>query len=49
VYLAEEVKEALAELFKRPLVAFAVEAGTAVIVLAICWGVVTLVKLLLGA
>jgi len=47
--LGEEVKEKVVELLKRPLVAFAVEAGTSVIVLAICWGVVTIVKTLLGA
>jgi len=47
--VTEEVKEKLAELLKRPLVSFAIEAGTSVVVLAICWGVVTIIKLLLGA
>jgi len=47
--LGEEVKEKLAELLKRPLVNFAIEAGTAVIVIAICWGIVTVIKMLLGA
>jgi len=47
--LAEEVKKKIAELVERPLVSFAIESGTAVVVLAICWCVVTIVKLLLVA
>jgi len=47
--VSEEVKEKIVELMRRPLVAFAIEAGTSVIVLAICWGVVTIIRMLLGA
>ena len=45
--MGETVKEAVKSLKENPLVEFAVGAGTAAIVVSICWAVVKILQLIL--
>lgn len=45
--MGEAIKEAVQRLRENPLVEFAVGAGTAAIVVSICWAVVKILQLIL--
>jgi len=45
--MAEEAKKLIERLKENPLVEFAVGAGTAAIVISMCWAVVKILQLIL--